>query len=197
MTSRQRQPKELERQLADSTRELANALERLKRGKRSAVGTLAGNLRLLLGSGEGNSLFWRVSEAKGVDVELVWLSQPPPGIGESAAKDVIVAFGPSFYHSVQEAPPGALAVHLRVALDERCFTIRHPATGEAEELTWLDAVVKVANKVAVHADSKIPMILDRLNGLIIVSAGQLAGFEQVLWKVADVMLPRLQDTLNS
>ena len=196
MTSRQRQPEELERQLADSTRELTNALERLKQGERSAVRTLATNLRLLLGPKRWDSLFWRVSKAKGVDVEPVWQSQPPPGIGESAAKDVIVAFGPSFYHSAQEAPPGALEVHLRVALDKRCFTIRHPATGETEELTWLDAVVMVANKVAVHADPEIPKILDRLDGFI-VSAGQPAGFEQVLRKVAVVMLPRLQDTLNS
>ena len=196
MTSRQRQPKELERQLADAAHELASALERLKQGERSAVRTLATNLRLLLGPKRWDSLFWRVSKAKGVDVEPVWQSQPPPGIGESAAKDVIVAFGLSFYHSAQEAPPGALEVHLRVALDKRCFTVRHPATGETEELTWLDAVVKVANKVAVHADPEIPKILDRLDGLI-VSAGQPAGFEQVLRKVAVVMLPRLQDTLNS
>jgi hypothetical protein len=203
MISRRRQQEELETDLADAVGELAGAAQRLDLGETGAARTIAANLRLLLGPRRGDHLLWRVAKAKGADIAPVWQSPPLQTsraaaltTGELTDQVEIVAFGPSFYHSAQDAPPGAVEAPLHEALEGRCFMVRNPDTGEAEKLTWLEALVTVADKVAVHADEEIPRILDQLDRLVLQS-GRAAGFEQVLRKLATVVIPRAQDVLGS
>lgn len=196
MFLRKRGWQEIEKQLADAVDELADALQRLLEGKRSAARTIASNLRLMLGPGWGDRLFWRVAEAKGVEVASVWQSQGLKfGENENQLGVLVVVFGPSFYNSPEDAPPGSIEVPLTEALDSRCFTVVSEAGG-TKDLTWLEVIVTVANKVAVHADDEIPAVLDQLDGLI-VHNGENAGFEHVLRKVAEVVVPRGQAVVGA
>ncbi len=188
MASRKRLQEEIEQQLADAVSELASALQRFKGGQRSAISTVGANLRLLLGPGRGDSLLWRVAEAKGQEIIPVWQSQTPQAL-QLALGDLVEAFGPSFYDSAQDAPKGAIEVPLQKALDGRCFMVRNPDTGKAEELTWLGMIVMVADKLAVHADEEIPAVLDKL-GQLIMYGGQAVGYDYAMQKGARVVVPR-------
>jgi hypothetical protein len=98
-----------------------------------------------------------------------------------------MTFGPSFYDTAEDAPPGSVEVPLEAALAGRCIALQ--SAGGTQSLTWLEAIVTVADKLAVHADEEIPALLDQLDGLI-VHNNQNAGFVQVLRKVARVVVPR-------
>ena len=180
---------EIEKQLGEAVDELANALQRLLEGQRSAARTIAANLRLMLNEQRGDRLLWRVAEAKGAPIAPVWQSQGPQfdQPGGPAPGDLVMAFGPSFYDTADDAPPGSVEVPLEGALSSPCLTVQ--SDGAAVTLTWLETIVTVANKLAVHADEEIPALLGQLDGLI-VHNGQNAGFEQVLRKVAEVVVPR-------
>lgn len=187
---RRRSPKQIEEQLGGAVDELANALQRFLEGQRSAARTIAVNLRLMLNPRRGDQLLRRVAEAKGIGIAPVWQSQGPQfdQPGGPVPGELVMVFGPSFYDTADDAPPGSVEVPLEDALAGPCLTVKSAEGGLT--LSWLETIVTVANKLAVHAD-EIPALLDQLDGLI-VHNGQNAGFEQVLRKVAQVVVPRGQ-----
>ncbi len=190
MFLRRRSLMDVETQLGEAVDELAHALERSLEGQKSAARTIAVNLRLMLNKRRGDQLLRRVADAKGIQVAPVWQSQGPQfGHSGGPVPGDLVAFGPSFYDTADDAPPGSIEVTLDDALAGSCLTIQ--SGGRAFSLTWMETIVTVANKLAVHADDEIPALLGQLDGLI-VHNGQNAGFEQVLRKVAKVVVPRAQ-----
>lgn len=189
MFLRRRSLEEIEKQLGEAVDELANALQRLLEGERSAARTIAVNLRLLLNRRRGDDLLWRVADAKGIHVAPVWQSQGPlfGQPGDPVAGALVMAFGPAFYDTAEDAPPGSVEVPLDEALAGRCFAVQF--AGGTHGLTWLEAIVTVADKLAVHADEEVPALLDQLDGLIVYD-GHNAGFEHVLRNVAQVVVGR-------
>ena len=178
-------PDEVEERFAASVAELKAALDRLKRRDESAYRPLVTELRLLVGSGQGNSLLFRIAERRQRSLPDVLQSTSPDHLPDPAVITRFVRFGNSIYHRTEGPPPGSQRTAFDSALDSTVFEISANA-GVTATLTWRDCIHKVAETMALHVDDSTPVRLDRLDRLFLVN-GRPWGYRTVLRRLAEVV----------
>jgi len=161
--NRPRSTAELETQFAQSVGELRLALDRMAQLDPAAVRPLAGELRLLVGNGEGNRLLFRIAAKRGLALAPVYRPNTSdwPDRSEPGRRLLRSTTYASIHHQSESPHPDNIAEQLDEALDRLVYA--RLENGERREMTWRDCVHAVADKLSLHADSEQPILLDQLD----------------------------------